>query len=584
MTILLHDSFGPKSRYYRNRIISTTDIRNILTTAYGIFILSTYGKLKFEKTKFDSFAFIKYCCMEYGCLLTIIYMDASRRTKNCSSVGKNVLIVGSFKGSDIWNVALVFILVAENAIVRNISPSLETAFVTFIAVFSYDGLRTSTIAAIPISIKAVLCAILINQFLTLEGYDQLHLFIFGCSVCAWQKANLIYKLRFTFLENNLLMLLTGAIIDTYLRPENDDALSHYKVGHILSVVVTGITTVVLTLFVTSIILTSIATECTAPLIADRRLLFAVLLICGIFPVALLHSRNAFRFLSFMLGGHHVHLAIYWAGLLIFFIVAAQILANTSGLPKFCVRKIFHLLMILIIVPGLFIQDLFCFTILAIGVALSLFLVLETFRVIAFKNTGEDIISTYYDKFIDRKETERFWISSNISLLVGCAFPAFLWAHWLGQKNCISTFTSSGFGLNPFSSVTCHSNTGDNDVVFSPVLKALRPLLPHLGWITVGVGDSFAAMVGSRFGRCKWPNSSRSVEGTFAMYISTFFTSLLVLHYSGECESPFSYEVLLPVSITLAFASLCEAFSSENDNIVLPLFSVASYVAIIIIIS
>ena len=69
-----------------------------------------------------------------------------------------------------------------------------------------------------------------------------------------------------------------------------------------------------------------------------------------------------------------------------------------------------------------------------------------------------------------------------------------------------------------------------------------------------------------------------------MYISTFFTSILVLHYSEEFDNPFSYEVLLPVSLTLASASLCEAFSNENDNILLPLFSVALYVAIVIIIT
>lgn len=511
-------------------------------------------------------------------------MDISCKTKSCSSVGTNVIIIGSGKGSDFWNVALVCILVAENVIVRDISTSLETVFVSFIAICSHDGLQISAIAAIPTSIKGIVCGILFYQILAIKEYDQLYMFIFGCSVCAWQTANFIYELRFTCLENHLLMLLTGSIIDTCLRPQNDDALSRYQVGHILSVIGTGIATVVLTLLITSVILTSFSAESFGSLIVDRGLLFAVLLICGILPVALLHWRDSFRLLSFMLGGYHVHLTIYWTCLLVFFIAAAQSLANKSGLPKICVRKIFHLLMILIIIPGLFIQELFCFTLLAVGVALSLFLVIETFRVMAFKNAGDDIISTYYDKFIDRKETERFWISSNISLLVGCAFPVFLWAHWLGQKNCFSEFSSSGCAVDPFLNSTCHSRGDKDGVISSPILEALRPLLPHLGWITVGVGDSFAAIVGSRLGRCKWPRSSRTVEGTFAMYISTFFTSILVLHYSEEFDNPFSYEVLLPVSLTLASASLCEAFSNENDNILLPLFSVALYVAIVIIIT
>lgn len=496
--------------------------------------------------------------------------------------------VDSIKGSEFWSVVLICVLIVENAVVCDIvesTASWETLFFSSVAILTFDGLQNLSLAAIPAFSKVLAGVIFLNHFLALKGDDQLYLFTFGCSLCAWYQANLMYKLRFTFLEHHLLTLLTGSTIKICLR-KNSESLSRYQLGNILSIVFIGLATIVLTLFVTSILLTSIPTESASFSTVDRRIFFIVLLICGILPVAFHYRQSGVQFIGFMLGGYHVHLTIYWIFLLTFFIAAAQNLADNSGHPKFCVRKIFHLLMVLIITPGLFIQELFCFTILAIGVALCLFLVLETFRVMALKCPGNDFISTYYDKFIDRKENERLWTSSNISLLVGCAFPAFLWALWLNPKDCFSTRSNcSGFESNTSHSLICDFNyDGGDDVAFAPGMKALRPLLPHLGWITVGVGDSFAAVAGSRFGRYKWPGSSRTVEGTFAMYISTFFTSLLVLHNSGECDNPFSFKVLLPMTFTLVFTSLCEAFSNDNDNITLPLFAVAFYVAIILMIT
>lgn len=49
----------------------------------------------------------------------------------------------------------------------------------------------------------------------------------------------------------------------------------------------------------------------------------------------------------------------------------------------------------------------------------------------------------------------------------------------------------------------------------PALLRRAPMLPHLGWIVVGLGDSVAAVVGARYGRYRWPAAAaeRTVEGT-----------------------------------------------------------------------
>ena len=298
-------------------------------------------------------------------------------------------------------------------------------------------------------------------------------------------------------------------------------------------------------------------------------------------IALLGSSPAVWIVNFLIRDNcgRLLLTLYWICLVLIFTYAAQISATHFTIPKFANRKIFHLLMALIISPGLFIHDLFSFTILAQGVALCAFLILETFRVMVLlpHSRGDDAISSYYSLFLDKGESMRFWISSNISLLIGCSFPAFLWAHWLDFHQCAYHMPDSTSG-----SFVCGSGIEGNGVSFEDrlrLLKALRPLLPHLGWITVGVGDSAAAIVGSRFGKHKWTGTSRTVEGSCAMFVSMFTVSLFVLFTMGNYSDQLDFKTIWPLFVTLALTSLCEAFATENDNLVLPLFSVVIYVAI-----
>lgn len=65
------------------------------------------------------------------------------------------------------------------------------------------------------------------------------------------------------------------------------------------------------------------------------------------------------------------------------------------------------------------------------------------------------------------------------------------------------------------------------------------LLPYLGLITVGIGDAAAAIVGSKFGRRRWVQSSahnkRTLEGTLggsvAMYAVAGTVSYFVCSHS-----------------------------------------------------
>ena len=419
-----------------------------------------------------------------------------------------------------------------------------------------------------------------------------------------QESDRKFNLQLTVLEKCAILLWTGVNTITETRPIFDrTAISECDNRLILRVTHSGLTVVICyliiiaTVFVTLEFSSSKSQLTPTPKFVKLTIISVLSVGCVLFALlpglrfTLLGSSPTAWIVKFLIKDncYRLCLTLYWMCLILFFTYAAKLSATSLRIPKCVNRKLFHLLMALIISPGLFIHDLFSFTILAQGVALCAFLILETFRVIVLLpySRGSDAISSYYGLFLDKGESKRFWISSNISLLIGCSFPAFLWAHWLDLSESTSSMPDlktslfrGGIGVR------------GNIVNFEDhlrLLNVLQPLLPHLGWITVGVGDSAAAIVGSRFGKHKWRGTSRTIEGSCAMFISMLSVSLCVLLMTGGSDLPlpsanfcgkWDYRTMGPLVVTLALTTLCEAFATENDNLVLPLFSVVIYVAIV----
>nr|CAD2136599.1 unnamed protein product [Meloidogyne enterolobii] len=162
------------------------------------------------------------------------------------------------------------------------------------------------------------------------------------------------------------------------------------------------------------------------------------------------------------------------------------------------RKFFHLTISLIIISGLYNDPLF----LALSghLMLQIFIIIETFR-----NQRIEPWSNFLDQmfliFIDGQDSHDL-ILTPIFLLAGMFLPLFL----------------------------------DTTMLYSPhwTLKQRH----FSGVLSVGVGDSFAAIVGSRFGRIPWPfgfgnKSRKTIEGSIAM----FFTQIIIVMtycISGIC--------------------------------------------------
>ncbi|KJH48142.1 phosphatidate cytidylyltransferase [Dictyocaulus viviparus] len=105
-------------------------------------------------------------------------------------------------------------------------------------------------------------------------------------------------------------------------------------------------------------------------------------------------------------------------------------------------------------------------------------------------------------------------------------------------------------------------------VFLPLFLSPSDTSPHLyhlaGVAAVGVGDSVAAIVGSKWGRTRWPGKKKTVEGSTAMALAVLMFLLLARPF---CSSPRpSCTRIAVVSFVL---SAVEALTTNIDNIILP---------------
>lgn len=156
----------------------------------------------------------------------------------------------------------------------------------------------------------------------------------------------------------------------------------------------------------------------------------------------------------------------YLGLIGLTVVAVYWQINRNEQSNTRTRKIFHFLIVFVFLPGLIFQCTLLFV--ASGIALALLIVLETMRIIKLSPVHQ-VLEEAVKCFIDEKDAGAVALTP-IYLLVGCSLPI-----WIHPCPCDLT-DSAGFEL--------------------------IPLLA--GVISVGIGDTAASIIGSKYGRFKWP--------------------------------------------------------------------------------
>jgi uncharacterized protein (TIGR00297 family) len=165
--------------------------------------------------------------------------------------------------------------------------------------------------------------------------------------------------------------------------------------------------------------------------------------------------------------------------------------------------------------------------------------------------------------------------SNWWLIAMWAFTSPVWAAAVPAAFVLINYASYRFGI--FSAMERGGGKEDLGTVWYAVSllilalttfsAPLHPWVGAVGILAMGYGDGFAAIVGKRFGRMRFPMSKKSLEGSTVLFVSVFTTTALVTGFSGIAS-------FLALSFVVASAATVVELATPMglDNLTLPLSS------------
>lgn len=219
----------------------------------------------------------------------------------------------------------------------------------------------------------------------------------------------------------------------------------------------------------------------------------------------------------------LYLSLYW---LLVLAASVPCISHFSRKLKAVIvlRKTFHLIVLLLFAPPIILRQNLEFIAAAGVTVLCAMIVLETVRVGKIHPKISASLNKFMSPLLDKKDSKRTLVTSHMELLV-----ASIAAVWVNQAFPKSPFTWT---------------------------ESSRFLL--CGLLTVGVGDSAAAIGGLNFGKpIKLPLSDKSLQGLLSFIASV----LLALHFVSIVDAA-------AIIATIASA-LTEAYVHKFDNIALP---------------
>jgi dolichol kinase len=213
------------------------------------------------------------------------------------------------------------------------------------------------------------------------------------------------------------------------------------------------------------------------------------------------------------------------------------------------RKVFHGMMVAMLLPTTFVDP--TFIALALSLILAIFLILDLLRASQLPPLSKPL-AYFLTPYVDGRDLRGPVVVSHIFLLIGCAVP--LW---------LSLASASSFGEEPWKDWEVRS----------------RDVSMIAGVICVGMGDAAASLIGRRFGRRKWPwVGGKSLEGSaaFALAVTvglTFGKVWLRLGQWDESDGKATswLAIVMKAGVSACGASFMEAvLTGGNDNVVVPI--------------
>lgn len=212
----------------------------------------------------------------------------------------------------------------------------------------------------------------------------------------------------------------------------------------------------------------------------------------------------------------------------FFVSSPIFGPETSQLMLQLKRKFYHAIAVLLFM-GVSMNDS-SFLMFSISIAISLFILVEAFRLFCFEFPMGSLLSQSMSLFagdLDKGQA----ILSHLWLLLGCALPVYL---------------------------------------SSPSALPLSRFCGLSGILSLGFLDSAAAVFGTLLGGPRWAGSKKTFSGSLAAFACHLTAQILTLSHYNQASS--SKSLLIPALVNSLISTLWEASSDQNDNMFLPLIS------------
>ncbi|OBT45717.1 hypothetical protein VE00_03959 [Pseudogymnoascus sp. WSF 3629] len=236
------------------------------------------------------------------------------------------------------------------------------------------------------------------------------------------------------------------------------------------------------------------------------------------------------------------ISAYWLAIII---LGLTIVINLSSTVEVDTRrKVFHFMMVAMLLPATFIDP--TYAALALSLILAVFLLLDLFRATQLPPLSKPI-AYFLTPYVDGRDLRGPVVISHIFLLIGCAVPL-----WLS----LGAVTRADDGWEVL--------TRDVSMVS--------------GVICVGMGDAAASLIGRRYGRRKWLwPGGKSLEGSlaFAVAVTVALMAAKVWLRVGGWEDGGAVgdswgRTLGKAVLAAGMASTTEAvLTGGNDNVVVP---------------
>jgi len=247
--------------------------------------------------------------------------------------------------------------------------------------------------------------------------------------------------------------------------------------------------------------------------------------------------------------------LFWTVSILLFLVIIPLVESTGWLRQIVIRKLFHFFACFLFVPAAILEPRLLSV--AYAVATALLVVVEAIRLCKEWMPMGRFIDAYFRLFVDSRELgsvgsdggkRPVLVLTPIYLLVGCAVP-----HWVSEA------------------MLWRGDTQPEEPPFAAMLK-------FAGILCVGIGDAVAAIFGSTYGTARWPGTKRTFDGSLGFFVSMFMGLNNISLWTGLAAHAFVLRApAIPLVFFIAKVALVEAYTTQIDNLVLPLFTATAMV-------